>query len=156
MATVNVNTALRTFENSGVLKINNGTDDLVVGNIVPGTLKVTLPRREQKPYTDRGVQQTPVMGDDTLGELSVDLRLGKKTGSEILAQLGAANASGVAVKTFTVTIDVPDYRSATTGERFTSSNAFLMENLTSEEGSSAEAGKLSLKMGFTSGSWSAY
>lgn len=156
MATVQVNTVVRAFENSGVLKINNGTDDLVVGNIVPGTLQVTLPRREQKPFTDRGVQQTPVMGDDTLGEIQVDVRLGKKTGNELLAQLIAANASGVSVKTYTVTIDVPDNRGASTGERFTSANAFLMESLKSQEGTSAEAGRVTIRMGFTSGAWATY
>jgi len=154
MATVNVNTVQRRFEDSGVFKINNGTDDLVVANIMPGAMRVTLPKRTAIEHTDRGVQQQAVMGDDELGELEVTLKAGLKTGNDLMTSLNTTPTTTNLVKEYTATIDIPAYRGASTGDRFTTANAYLAQQMELQTG--AEFDQVRVRMKFRTGSWATY
>jgi len=154
MATVNVNTVQRRFEDSGVFEVNNGTDDLVVANTMPGTVRVTLPKRTAIEHVDRGVQQQPVQGDDELGELEVTLKAGKKTGNDLMTALNTTPTGTNLVKEYIVTIDIPDNRGASTGDRFTTANAFLAQQMELQTG--AEFDQIRVRMKFRTGAWATY
>lgn len=134
MAAKNVNTVQRRFEDGHIVTIGNGTDVLTVFNIMEGSFKRSAPKREHLYHTDNGVQQPPIMGNDELGDLEFTMKGGKDTGDELMTTLNEIPANTNQAKEFTVTVKIPDYRGATTGEVFTTTNASLAAQLMRQAG----------------------
>lgn len=125
MAAKNANTTRRRFEGGGILTIGNGTDVYTVANIVPGSVRRIMPMETPLETTDRDTQQRPYRGVDMLGDFEVTVYGGKESTDELMTVLLATPAASNQVSEFTVTTKIPDHRTATTGESFTTTNAYL-------------------------------
>jgi len=154
MAAKDVNTVQRRFEDGGLVTIGDGTDVLTPYNLMPGTVKHSMPKRTAIEHTDRGIQQQPVMGDDELGTLEFTLKVGKVTGDDLMTTLNVTPTTTNLVKEYTVTIKVPNYRSATTGDVFTTTNAFLAEQMVRSAGT--EFDTINVKMKFRTATLATY
>lgn len=74
MPNINAGPARR-FESGGSLVLNDGATAYTVLLYEPGSLKFTPPTRQALYYTDRGSQQAPIEGDDTLGEFEIVVKV---------------------------------------------------------------------------------
>lgn len=121
----NINDAVRRFENGGSLLV--GTDPVL--NIVPGSLKFKPAMRERIEYTDRGVQQTPLLGDDMYGELSFSTRGKPAINGSVESAYSKffAEAGTTTPDVFTLVIKIPTYRGAATYDNLSFANCFLTE-----------------------------
>lgn len=116
MAISTIHPSVVRFESGGLLVFSDGTDVLTIANVVPGSLSFEPPMPQQGlDYSDRGVQQARLQGDDGLGSLSFRTRGTKYFTKNLTEVLSAANTTANTMKEWTVTIKVPDYRGATTG-----------------------------------------
>lgn len=129
-----INTSTRRFENGGIFQITESATATPVLLIVPGSISWTPSFRSRIEFTDRGVQQTPMEGDDILSEISVQVYTGKFHTSELYTLLMSAGASGSPQLFDSLLIKIPDNRSATTGESLTWSNFWLAEPPTFQAG----------------------
>jgi hypothetical protein len=154
MASKNVNQVQTRFEDGGSLTIGDGTDVLTVFNIMPGTFKHSMPKRTPLEHTDRGVQQQPVMGNDELGTVEFTLKVGKVTGDDLMTNLNVTPTTTNLVKEYTVTASVPGYRAGTTGDRFTTANAFLAEQMVRSAGTDFDT--IQVKMKFRTATLATY
>ena len=152
MANINSNPVFR-FENGGTLELTVGGTTYTILNIKDGSLSFQPGMYERVNYKDRGVNQTPLEGDEMLGELECTIRCGAKQGADSLyAQLMTAGSSGLA-KLFTILVAKwPAYRGASTGESATFSNPWLAEppKFTAASGGQG-LDELSFKMSFKTG-----
>ena len=115
MAADTIHDVTRRFESGGILTISGfGADTLTIAGVVPGSLNFTPPGRQVLPFTDRGVQQAPLDGDDELGKVSFDVRGSKETTNHLMTLVTAA-PSGATATEGTITIKFPDGRGASTG-----------------------------------------
>lgn len=115
MAADTIHDVTRRFESGGTVTITGfGADTLTIPGVVPGSLNFTPPARNVLPYTDRGVQQVPLDGDDELGKVSFDVRGSKETTNHLMTLVTAA-PSGATATEGTITIKFPDGRGASTG-----------------------------------------
>lgn len=126
----NTNTTVKRWNSGGLLKFGSDT----VLNTQEGSLEFTPPRRAAIPFSDRGVQQTPLDGDEQLGEWKVSLKCGHGDATSLMATYNANPSATANATTFTVVIDVLDYRGATTGKRMTLTNCFLTKAISWKEG----------------------
>lgn len=154
MASKDVNTVQRRFEDGGLLTIGDGTDVLTVYNIMPGTFKHSMPKRTPIEHTDRGVQQQPVMGNDELGTVEFTLKVGRTTGDDLMTSLNVTPTNTNLVKEYTVTAKVPGYRSGTTGDVFTTTNAYLAEQMVRSAGT--EFDTIAVRMKFRTATLTTY
>lgn len=125
MASTPVNATPKRFENGGVIKLVDGSDDYPILNVEAGTIEIVDPIREAVEYTDRGVQQQPLEGDDVQGSIRVSVKNGAFTGAASLRGLLATAGSTGLVKEYGIIIDIADYRGASTGQRITVTNAYM-------------------------------
>jgi hypothetical protein len=103
------------FESGGTINLvkTSGGDDYTVYNVVPGSLSFEPPMSQQGlDYTDRGVQQARLQGDDGLGSLSFRTRGTKFDALGLMTILSAANTTANTMTEWTVTIKVPNFRGA--------------------------------------------
>lgn len=122
-----VNASFRRFENGGTLEINDGTARNVL-NIVAGSLEWTPAFRERIYTKDRGTYNDPMLGDNTLSEITFRVRTGKFAASNEIYAILMQAGTGDAPKLFaTTTVKIPDSKGAITGESLTWSNAWLAE-----------------------------
>lgn len=119
MADINTGKPLK-FEIAGKIYIGAGTSNILW--IEEGSLKVTQPKREGKSLMDRGVLMGQVLEcGQRPGTISFSFRPTKNgmTGaSDVVALLMPDGASGLK-STYTIQIDIPDSKSASTGTRLT-------------------------------------
>lgn len=117
MASESIHADVVRFESGGILTFTDGSDTLTVKNIVPGSLSFDPPMpQEGLDYSDRGVQQAAVQGDDGLGSLTFRTRGTKFFARNLINLLTVSNPASVnTMREWTVTIKNPDYRGATTG-----------------------------------------
>ena len=126
----NVNDVVKRFENGGILEIVDGATTHTVLNINPGSLSITPPKKAPIEFMDRGVPQTPIVGDDSYARLAFSAKLGKLLADSLLSLSRAEAAASNNPKTFTVRVKFPAYRGApnsTAGnEQITMSNAYFI------------------------------
>ncbi len=130
MAVVNTNVTVKRWENGGTLTITGATDTHPIKNIKAGGISFKPVMRERLYYKDRGVQQQPLEGDDTLGELTVEVRAGALAGSTALMTLLVAEDATdthVAKEYASFIMDFPNTRDSSAGERFTFTNVSIPE-----------------------------
>jgi hypothetical protein len=128
MAVVNTNGTLMRWLNGGTLTITGAADTHPILNIHEGALSWKGVMRERIHYKDRGVHQQPLEGDDTLGELSVEVNCGALAGSTSLHTLLSvedATSAHVAKEYASFIMDFPDTRGASAGQRVTFSNVSI-------------------------------
>lgn len=128
MAALDVNGTVMRWLNGGTLKITGAADTHTILNIHEGSLTWTPVMREPKYFKDRGVQQAPIEGDDTLGELSVEVNCGalkQGSGSSLIELLIAdgSSSTNLAMEYASVIMDFPVSRGGSTGQRVTFTNA---------------------------------
>lgn len=145
MASKNANTSRRRFEGGGVITIGNGTDVFTVQNIVPGSTRRVLPMETPLEGVDRDTQVQPYRGPDQLGEFELTIFGGQDTTDQLMSVLMAVPASSNQVKEFTVTVKIPDYRGASTGESFVTANAYLAGRPERQGGAEFDTCKFSMK-----------
>lgn len=128
MANINATVAGR-FEAAGIFTITpQGSTALIVLNIVPGSLKIKPPMIKPLPFTDRLVQQSPLEGEVEPGEIRVTLRVSKYAGSELFTTMTARKGTPDGyVPVHTIEIKVPAHRTSATGEKLTSTTAYVKE-----------------------------
>lgn len=120
MATVNQTP--RRFEQGGVLKIGGDT----IAMTMPGTITITPALEEKIEFHDRDVPQVPLIGKRGYGEITIQLRGGKYAGTELFTALqAAASPASNVTKVFTFELQIPEHAAATTGEKFSCTQAFL-------------------------------
>jgi len=125
MSAVDINTSIQHFDDhGGSITLDDGTNVSTVKNIVPGSVKVMRPFRQPKNRLSAASQQTPRMGNDTLGKISFQVYAGSGVTGQIPA-LAALQGSASTVKTFTAVVTIPSYRGASAGERLTTANAYF-------------------------------
>lgn len=125
MATTNA--TVRRWENGGLLTINNGTA-YDISNIVRGTVEITDAFPQPIMYHDRATPQVPLVGDTQYGEARFSINAGKFDGTELWDILtAAASPASNLVREFTVTVKIPTYGGAATGESLTIADAHLAE-----------------------------
>ncbi len=129
MATIQLNAGLQTrWESGGKLTITYSGNDYVINNVKPGTLKIEPGGKERLTAIDRGVLQTPILGDQRQSKISVTCRIAgasieDATGLVELSQ--ADDDSAGTPKTFTVQIFIPDKPYAATGNTETFANCWF-------------------------------
>lgn len=130
MAVVNTNGTVKRWLNGGTLTITGAADTHPILNIHEGALTFKPVMRERLYYKDRGVQQQPLEGDDTLGELSVEVNCGALVGSTALMSLliaEDATDAQVAREYASFIMDFPNTRGSSAGERLTFANVSIPE-----------------------------
>lgn len=128
----NVNTTPKRFESGGVLTITPTLPTgsaMTVLNINPGTLNFSKPIREAHPYTDRGVQQQPLEGDNGRGKFKIVVKAVKREAAGLLATLaanGPTSSSNAGCKaTFQIDVTIPDALGGSVSTRYTFADFFL-------------------------------
>ena len=149
----NANSTVRRIENGGTLDLTVSGTAYTILNIKDGTLEFEPGMYERVNYKDRGVNQTPLEGDEMLGKLSLTVRCGAKQGADSLyAKLLTAGSSGLAFLFTSLVVKWPDSRGASTGESATFSNLWLAEPPKFTGASSGQGlDELSFTMNFKTG-----
>lgn len=126
MPTLSPSTNVVRIHAGGTINISDGTDDFDIVLYEAGSLSETVGEKEKHEFTDRGVAQQPVEGDDQMSEFEVAFKHASDAVADevINAKLLQASTDGKAVE-FTVIINRPDYRGATTGLRHTYTQAHI-------------------------------
>jgi hypothetical protein len=119
-----INTHTVRFYDGGSITINDGTSDLVVKQVERGTVQTTAPHRPVVDRPEGADFDTPVEGPRTKGILRFDARASRMTGNELIALAARDGVAGVKAL-FTVTVRLPDFRGATTGDQIVMSNAYF-------------------------------
>lgn len=139
-----LNATVRRFESGGVLQIDSDT----ISNYLAGTLKIMPPRRQPLEHKDRGVPQVPLEGDLEYGECEFQIRCGKFNGTELMeALLAQASPASNLVKTYAITVKVPEHAAASTGEQFAMTNCFVTPDTPSYQ-AGAEFDTITIKFRF--------
>lgn len=121
-----INAGAKRFENGGIVTLTVSATGYTVGLLVPGTLKVSEGRKKLIEFTDRGTQQTPIIGDDELCMAEFEVYLGKLQGSNELLTLARAAGTNGALKTYdSLELKFPDSPTASTGEKLTMANCWF-------------------------------
>lgn len=102
----NVNTNAQRFLAGGILEIVDGGTTHTLLNLKPGSLRWKPATASPVTYTDRGVQQQPLRGDDVLGEVSVEVHAMAFETNSLYDVLMAEGTNGV-VKEYTINIKIP-------------------------------------------------
>lgn len=130
MAVVNTNGTVKRWLNGGTLTITGAADTHPILNIHEGAITFKPVMRERLYFKDRGVNQQPLEGDDTLGELSVEVNCGALAGSTSLLNLliaEDATDAQVAKEYASFIMDFPNTRGSSAGERVTFTNVSIPE-----------------------------
>ena len=128
----NVNTTPKRFESGGTITITptlpTGTAMTVLSK-QPGTLNFTKPIREAHPYTDAGVQQQPLEGDNGRGKFKMVVKAVKREAAGLLTTLaanGPSSSSNAGCKaTFLIEVTIPEAIGGAVSTRYTFTDFFL-------------------------------
>lgn len=144
-----VNSNVIRFEAGGILELVDGATTHTILNLSPGSISYSTPFVQPLPRTDRSVQQQPLEGDKSLGEISFEVYLTKDTTNQLvdMADDRTTVASNL-VKEYTVNIKYADHQTATTGTIRACSNAFFAESPKVQHG--ADYDKVTFRMNFRS------
>ena len=131
MATIQVNnTQPLRFEANGVLRFNDGVDDLIVRNKEKGTLRIRFAQREVLRWQENGTNQVPLRGDEQTPRVEIDVKLSRDDGAnDIFTRIvrkAPSPETGLVFVFATVQIDVPNFAGASTGSRFSFVNAYIV------------------------------
>jgi hypothetical protein len=124
-----LNTGVRRF-NSGAT-VTLGTDP--IKNIEGGSVSWEYLVRQRLEYTDRGIQQTPLEGDDQLCDITLTVKAGIQVTNGLTNTLIAASSNNL-VKTFALAIRIPNSQGAAAGESFTWAAVWLVDKPKFQEG----------------------
>lgn len=129
MPTVQVNdTQPIRFEAGGIIRLNDGVDDLIIRNKEKGTLRIQNSSYDVLAWQENGANQVPLEGDQQTPRVEIVVKASKNDTDDLWAKIirrRRASANGL-VFVFTAQIDVPDFAGATTGRRFPFTNAYVM------------------------------
>lgn len=125
MPDVNAGTPRR-FEAGGVITLTDGATVYTIKNTQPGTLRIAPGMTERLNYTDRGVQQTPLEGDDQLTEIDIDCKVASLDSDNLYQLASAAGSSGL-VKLYDLDIQIEDYRGASAGDEISGLEVWFRE-----------------------------
>ena len=117
-----LNTGVRRF-NSGAT-VTLGTDP--IRNIEGGSVSWEYLVRQRLEYTDRGIQQVPLEGDDQNCDISLSLKAGIQVTNGIINTLIAASSTNLA-RTFAFSVRIPNSQGAVAGESFVWAAVWLAE-----------------------------
>lgn len=150
MATINSDTVLA-FNEGGVLEFtsSDGTTYDNIMNFVKGSLRKSGGHKTRVYRTDRGVQQPPISGEDTLAEFTFEVFTGAYESGKLYSVLTAAAPSGNTVGRVTnFKIKIPEKRGATAGKQLLFAECWLKENPVWESGAADGPDRLD-KLTFT-------
>ena len=114
--------AWQRFENGAILLLS-GTDE--IKNLVPGTLRYRVPQRERIVNMDRGVIGVVTIGDQRMCEIEFELHRTDNLDA-LIALFKPAVTAGVDVPV-AMTVKIPDYLGATTGNSLAFAKCFMDE-----------------------------
>lgn len=135
MAEVDINASPRRFEAGGRLMINDGTDDHVVENIVPGTLRFREGGTSAIVDMDRGALPDTVRdGDEQPSTISFTAKWNAEAGADDLRTLLTAAAAAGNKRLYTLKIQYPDFRGATTGTQYEFTKCYCVQPVGPEAG----------------------
>ncbi len=126
MAEVNINASPRRFEAGGRILINDGTDDHILANLEVGTLQI-----EEGGFgaiIDMDRSQLPDVvreGDEQPSRISFTPKFNWETSADDLRTLAMAASTGGLKKLYTIVLQCPDSRGATTGKQVTFTKCFF-------------------------------
>lgn len=124
MPAINAGLPVR-FENGGVLTLTISATAYTISNIVGGSIEFVEPSYEEIEYKDRGLQQQPGLGDQRLGMLKCTCQATTFAASDLRDRLKTAGSAGKVYEFDSIIFDVPAYRGASTGMRYTALGASL-------------------------------
>lgn len=113
----NINAVPVVFEHGGIITI--GSDTIL--NVEKGSMRFAPGIREVKEFTDRGVIQNPLEGDELPTDLEFDIKHTGGAGAAELFELMTAQPNPVTgyKKQYSIVVKFPDYSGATTGDQYT-------------------------------------
>ncbi len=121
----NVNTAKPIpFESGGIFTLTASAVDYVFFQIEPGTLRFEPGGYEPLNFTDRGVQQSPLEGDERISKISVDLKLTSLAATQVYTLLSARDTATGLMKQFTVKIQWPTVKGGVTGHQILATRCY--------------------------------
>jgi len=121
----------------GEIRITSASGDRIV-NVIPGSVMWSPGRRVPFEFTDAGVIQTPLQGDEEAGEFGFDLRGGSYNAGTDPYELYQAIPSSATVTLVTFLIRVPDYPGAATGQVITLTGCWLAERISVQTAAGGE------------------
>lgn len=112
-----------------VLKITDGSTELTMVAKEPGTLEMKDGWYEALPYHDRDELQDPYEGAERPSTFKCTFKFsGGSHANDLYKHLQQRDTSTGKMKLYTITLDVPDYKGASTGDRFSCAKMYLMES----------------------------
>lgn len=142
----NINTAKPIpFESGGIFTLTSGATDYVFFNINPGTLRFVPGGYQPLNYTDRGVQQSPLEGDERLSRIEVDIKLTTLAASQAYQLLTARDTTTGLMKQHTVKIQWPTVKGGATGHQVTATRCYCPTLPTIEAGTEFDTMKIVLE-----------
>lgn len=116
----------RRIEAGAIITINDGTTTHTVTVVEPGSFRFKAGFYKALEYTDRGVMQTPLEGDEQPGEVEFSFKYtGSASATDLKKFLQSRTTGTGLMKMYTWVIKNPDYKGAATGEQITLANCFL-------------------------------
>lgn len=140
MPATDINNVLRRFESGGRVELTSGADNYNIKNIKRGTLVFKRVHVPGIAVMDRGSYAEVLEGDDTLGEISLECHAGTGTTTNNLLDIsddrdGTTNKK----KMWTVDVYIPAYKGATSGIKYSFTNAWFAEPVEYKAGDETDA-----------------
>lgn len=116
MATAINNDTPKRFEAGGKFILIDGATEYELLQMEPGSVSLEPGGYEPLNYTDRGVQQFPLEGDERLSMIKATLKLSEFDSSTLIALGNGRDTSTGKMKAFGVRIEWYDHKGAATGD----------------------------------------
>lgn len=124
----NFNSSPRRIEAGAIITCNDGTTTNTLTVLEPGTYRFKPGWYKALEYTDRGVLQTPLEGDEQPGELELSVKYtGSNNAADLKKFLQTRTTGTGLMKLYTWVIKNPDYKGAATGEQITLTGCYLSD-----------------------------
>lgn len=125
-----------TFNVGGEIDIVIGATTHTLSLKEPGTLTWTDGRENLRRYTDGGVQQTPIKGDQRLTTIGIDAKVAHSgtPADDLYSILNAAGTGGAPLAIASIQVRVPDDTDSAAGTSYTWANCWPSEDLVYQEG----------------------
>lgn len=151
-------TAPVVFEAGGTIVINDGTDDITLTTVEPGTVNIREGGYELREFTIGMDQQTPLLGVGKFSEIDLSAKVADMSEAKNWGTLGRAidSAAGKAKEYATVTIKFPAYRGATTGKQVVFNNVHFVMPPEIVGGERFDLYRIQLRSRDKYGTWSTY
>jgi hypothetical protein len=122
------------LEQGGRLRIIDGATTYEVQNRDKGTVQLADGWYEPLRYNNKGEMQVPVEGDEQPSTLRAVVKLTSFDASQLLTVAQQRDTSTGKLKTYSLEIDWPDYKGASTGHKATIANAYFIRPVQIQEG----------------------